>query len=321
MIKYKIVVKFIVPIQKLLNAELLGRLSIQDEYQSTCSNILGAAFGNASRLLEQQMMTERAAIEQERLRYDLAHAGLQRCWTTPFAEINNVQWSYLGSGCYNEVYKSDRPVLVSSPGKPPFRSFLVFKIVKETSDVTDTPERSVRIWNLLNPDFPASVHTVTEGNQAVTGWVAPFIEGWQASDSEIANKLVEIYERTGRIVTDATAPNNFITTVDGQTICIDVGLALEPRSLRRQASTVSLDVLDRGCGTSLPCWHYRGFPSAIQTIKALLYVSHVLAGYRSPVLPAIKNNAQYRAHLASLYDTTPGGRALNEEDLLDRRYF
>ena len=51
------------------------------------------------------------------------------------------KWKPLGSGSYNTAYKSDddREVL---------------KIQHNTADDLDTPSRSVRLWNELNPKLP-----------------------------------------------------------------------------------------------------------------------------------------------------------------------
>lgn len=119
-------------------------------------------------------------------------------------------------GGYNLVYKAD-------DGKR------VFKQRTRASEV-DKPERAVDVWNKINPDFLAELArakgTLFNSDEEIEGWVAPFIEGTEPSDNEICEALDDIYKRTGRIVTDAFMPGNFVKTSDGKIVCIDVGAAL-----------------------------------------------------------------------------------------------
>ena len=69
------------------------------------------------------------------------------------------KWVLLGAGSYNRAYRSQD-------------SREVLKIQKNAAE-TDTPERSVRLWNLINPDLvpPARLEDSAHGK----GWVCPFI--------------------------------------------------------------------------------------------------------------------------------------------------
>ena len=44
---------------------------------------------------------------------------------------------------------------------------------------------------------------------------------------KIAAKLIDIYQRTGRVIADATAQKNFLTTLSGEVVCVDIGMALQ----------------------------------------------------------------------------------------------
>ncbi len=138
------------------------------------------------------------------------------------------KWSYIGRGTYNDVYiNQDRT--------------MVLKIKKTHSfgqlPATDLPERSVRLWNEFNGDKfqgrKAELHSTeiddpTHNRQGrYHGWVCPYVEGRQASDEEISNALIEIFNKTGRIVVDAPSPKNFITTPSGEVVCVDIGYALQ----------------------------------------------------------------------------------------------
>ncbi|MDR3502518.1 MAG: hypothetical protein P4L79_08035 [Legionella sp.] len=174
-------------------------------------------------------------------------------------------WHFLGEGTFNRVYLSDE-------GKE------VLKIQK-TMNQADAPERSIRLWNAINPDrFPARLLDTAQG----IGWVCPFIAGEQASDSDMVDALIDIYNKTGRIVADATAPTNFIKTPDGQVVCIDVGMAIQ---LERREEKQFSQRVRRHSVTSLDSWSslksdYEPFfkmrseiyPETVKMVKALVLI-------------------------------------------------
>jgi hypothetical protein len=175
-------------------------------------------------------------------------------------------WQFLGEGTYNKVYLSDE-------GKE------VLKIQKNNIQ-TDAPERSVRLWNAINPEllFPARLLDTSQG----TGWVCPFIKGEQASDSDMTEALIDIYNKTGRIVVDATAPKNFIKTPDGQVVCIDVGMAMQ---LERREEKEFSQLVRRHSVISLDRWSFlksdydpffkecsEGYPETVKLVKALVLI-------------------------------------------------
>ncbi|KTD68595.1 MULTISPECIES: hypothetical protein [Legionella] len=123
-----------------------------------------------------------------------------------------MAWKKLGSGVYNDTYVSDDGTRV-------------LKIQKRENEITDSPERSVRLWNEINPDLkpPAAIIQTEFG----LGWVCPYIKGRQSTDKEISAALIDIFNRTGRIIVDAASPKNFITTPEGKVICVDIGMALQ----------------------------------------------------------------------------------------------
>lgn len=177
-------------------------------------------------------------------------------------------WKKLGEGTYNTVYVD------STKSK-------VLKIQKDLEDKTDLPERSVRLWNLINHDLSPKAY-VTDSVYG-QGWISPYIEGQQASDHEIAQIVIDIFNKTGRIVTDATAPRNIIRTDAGKIICVDIGMALE---LEKRESVVLKDGRKRRNSiVSLDSWkknrtEYFSFftectgkyPKSVNTIKALLFI-------------------------------------------------
>lgn len=177
------------------------------------------------------------------------------------------EWVRLGEGNYNDVYKS-------ADGKR------ILKIQKH-ADATDTPERSARLWNLINPNLQPPA-TIVESEHGM-GWVCPYIEGEQASDAEISLGLLDIYNKTGRIVVDATAPKNFLKTPEGDIVCIDIGMALRvensdpqssPQRLMDQHSIISEEAWNKYKGAYVNFFQGQKFayPQATNTVKALLYI-------------------------------------------------
>ena len=183
-----------------------------------------------------------------------------------------MEWEYLGEGGINTAYINKTRTEV-------------FKR-QHRSTSTDLPERSVQLWNLINDHIqpPARIQTI-DGLGA--GWVCPFIEGEAATDEEIQHAVIDIFNKTGRIVVDAMLEGNFIKTPSGQVVCVDVGAAfqLEPKDnglylneLRRQSSELSLatwkDVSSYGGDDNLYGDEVlaEAFPRTISTIKALLYI-------------------------------------------------
>jgi hypothetical protein len=137
-------------------------------------------------------------------------------------------WTVLGSGAFNTVYLSDDKQFV-------------LKLPHTNDDKTDRPERSVEVWNEINGGPPyARLEKITDptfdsvnisGSRLlgyhVMGWVCPYIEGLESTPQEICKALIDIYNRTGRIVMDPYGDNNFKTTPDGKVVCVDIGVALK----------------------------------------------------------------------------------------------
>ena len=218
-----------------------------------------------------------------------------------------MQWRRLGEGSFNIAYRS-------ADGKS------VFKVAMDDSP-SDTPERSVRLWNLINahihPPARLAREQITYINKKgklitkwVNGWICPFIPGRQATDEEIRMALIDTFNRTGRIVADATAPNNFLTMSNGVTVCIDVGHALElerreTASLlgQRKPSFTSLDTYaEQYDHQERKKWfksHSSWSPKTVKTVEALLFIKQ----YRKDITNAnfLKKSPKTIALLANAY--------------------
>jgi len=211
-------------------------------------------------------------------------------------------WEKLGSGTYNNAYinKSGKKVL-----KIQKKSFGIFKI----NPAYDAPERSVRLWNELNPHLhpPARVVTFKSG---IKGWICPFIKGVQANDDEISMALIKIFNNTGRIIIDAASPNNFVTTPKGEVVCLDVGQAfqLDPRGEEyyvggrpRRKSITSIAAWIELQDTLIDYLNDKDnniiCPLTMKTVKALLFIKQNFpdifdVGFLSGNSPAISRLAK-----------------------------
>ena len=188
-----------------------------------------------------------------------------------------IGWHYLGSGEYNDAY-TDKELTK------------VLKIVKPSIHLKtlDTPERSVRVWNSINKGFgsPAYVTTVwslsSQKKTKLYGWVCPYVHGEQSNDDEIQKALIKIFNRTGRIITDAVTPNNFKTTPKGEVVAVDIGFALDLNKTNKQksrrASMISREAWRRLKDNYTPYFNHpdsqRDFPKSLKTIKALLVIKN-----------------------------------------------
>jgi hypothetical protein len=136
-------------------------------------------------------------------------------------------WQYLAQGQYNRIYID-------------LENHLVLKRAIIPEHPYDAPKRSVRIWNIINGHLtrPAQLHP--------DGWICPYIEGRQATDFEIHQYLIQIYNRYNRIVIDACSPKNMIFSIAEQkVVCVDVGMAVlmdVHGPIKKNSSLVSLSI-------------------------------------------------------------------------------
>lgn len=231
-----------------------------------------------------------------------------------------MEWKYIGEGTFNMAYRSDF-------GK----GDLIFKVAKQITDkvskkplkilkisnfdTMDNYARSVRIWNDINSDIrpPAYIEQTKIEGETVEGWVCPYVEGVQAPDLEIAQKLIEIYNRTGRIIVDAPSSNNFLKTPTGKIVCIDVGLAVQ---LEKREEVSLLGLPYRSSFSSLEIWDdsavdtYSDYfetpickknPQTTKTIKALLYIKENRQDIHQ--VDFLNTDPSTLTNLAKAYDT------------------
>ena len=195
------------------------------------------------------------------------------------------KWRFLGQGSYNIAFINDYETQV-------------FKYPLSKSNSLNTPERSVRVWNEIynHPIYQAYLyHDQNLGH----GWIAPYIEGESATDSQIARELLHIYQNTGRVVVDAPSEKNFISQENGETLCVDVGMALK---LGRSPSVCSIEAWRIEQHKYSPYWdiHQPIVPETIDTIKALLWIQN----HRPDIIDVmfLKHMPQLIKKIANAYD-------------------
>ena len=200
-------------------------------------------------------------------------------------------------GVYNNVYRSDD-------------GLEVLKIQKDSAVLTDKPERSVRLWNLLNPDLlpPARILEMTPYGR---GWVCPFVQGRQSTDKERVSAFIHIFNSSGRIIVDALGAGNFLTTAKGQVVCVDIGMALQmefneeihdAKMRGRRNSAVSIAVWNEFHEkyTKYFTKHRSWGPLTVDIVKSLLFI----ASHRSDICNDIflKKKTQTVKILTTAYD-------------------
>ena len=174
-----------------------------------------------------------------------------------------AQWTKIGDGSYNVVYQSED-------------GSQVLRIQKDANLPYDTPERSMRLWNEFNPQCgPTEIY---EDAELGRGWVRPYIVGEQATQDEICDKLIDIYNTTGRIVVDALSEKNMMKTTTGQIVCVDIGMALQldlSFSKTRRNSKISHRAWSELQDTYMDKWHAEKEPPPVHQMIKALYPLHI----------------------------------------------
>ncbi|WP_454781104.1 hypothetical protein [Legionella sp. WA2022007384] len=186
-----------------------------------------------------------------------------------------MSWQRLGGGTFNRTYTNGTEVAKISRKDSSSSS-------KEGVDKADSPERSVRLWNLINPTRATASLFYMPG-EGQLGWKCPLIKGRQSTDSEISGALINIFNSTGRVVIDAPSKENFLTTSSGEVVCVDIGLAI---NLERREDELIASHGRRRSVVSMKAWeelHHiydsdyfkkseASHPNTVNTIKALLFI-------------------------------------------------
>jgi len=192
--------------------------------------------------------------------YDLIFFEFKMTPEELLAIIDSTKWKELGHGSYNKAYVSEKPLTISG-----YTGLWVLKkplpVIHKISLLMNNKTRAVRKWNLLNPLFPAI--------ECEDGWLAPYIGDVEASDQQVANKLIDIYLRTRIILADACSKSNFLMHL-GEVVCIDVDLSLRRGSVASDEFTLS--VLHTESLNFFKYWSERGKYLTVSIIRTLIYL-------------------------------------------------
>lgn len=180
-------------------------------------------------------------------------------------------WKLYGKGSYNVVFKSKEDITLKA-NETTHTGSVVIKIPNQQDDLNN-PERAVRVWREINPDLPAELTEVNVNKMSLQGWMAPFVEGREGRDAEVAAGVRQVYLKSRRIIADACTSGNFIVS-KGVPICVDVDVAFKRHSV---ASEIYLKNLSREYIRfwSTP-YNRENFPFTIKTIKSLFYMETFL---------------------------------------------
>lgn len=177
---------------------------------------------------------------------------------------DKTQWTVLGEGGYNKAYVSTHPFTMGE-----YTGHWVLKKPTSSSSKSDI-NRAVRKWNILNPSLPSFKHN--------NAWLVPYLGQNPASDKQIAEKLIEIYQNTGEIIGDACGKGNFLV-YQGKVICIDMDFSFCRGSLISDEyfnDKDNIGLLMKYLGEYST---NQGKPNSVSVIKTLLYLENHLPNY------------------------------------------
>lgn len=160
-----------------------------------------------------------------------------------FLVIAPSEWTHLDSGDFNIAYISKNQLTIN--GHTGYWVHKIPKMMLDNFKHYNNKKRALRIWNTLNPNYPAY--------ETKDGWIVPYLGHTVPSDEQIAEKIRDIYYKHRRIIFDALDPDNFLV-YNGEVICIDVDFAI------RRGSIVS----DQGLHEKMLAPFIGPFPKAIK---------------------------------------------------------
>lgn len=181
-----------------------------------------------------------------------------------------LQWLALGNGSYNRVWRS------TEPDRAGLYRVLKYPLLSNDSCVNALShnQRGVRLWNEINSPSRTGL---PEAITSQSGWIAPYIANTRpATDEETANKVVEVYQATRRIVLDAATRGNVLTRLDtGEVIVVDVDLALNLRN-----STASLNFAENLHERFQNYWNdldlNKNMPNTLEVTRNLIFLEEQL---------------------------------------------
>lgn len=138
-------------------------------------------------------------------------------------QIEAIAWEELDFGSFKEVsvtMRQDAPIIDPDGNNGPFKGPWVKKTVYNRNDLVDM-SRQVRLFKAIEPDIPI--------RQDESSFFMPYYGDVEPNDAERAQKCLDIFKKSGRILIDGMVEDNILVQ-DDNTVCIDLDLAIRPDS-------------------------------------------------------------------------------------------
>lgn len=175
-----------------------------------------------------------------------------------------IKWKEIGAGTYNKTFVSEKP-FTWQVNSAPITQLWVMK-TRKCNDPLNHAKRAVELWNTINPKHPAVLYS--EKNS----WLAPYIPGKYASDKQVQQKLIEIYQDTRLIVWDGCGLGNMLVH-NGKAFCVDVDQAF-----LKDDKTSEEAIKGIGLKTFNQYWkdYQIEMPKSVATIRTLIFLEKYL---------------------------------------------
>ncbi|KTD34102.1 Ankyrin repeat protein [Legionella moravica] len=169
-------------------------------------------------------------------------------------ELKRTGWTFIGQGSFSQVFCSQKELTINGQ-----TCHWVIKKARGYSPLS-APQRIVKKWNDTNPEHPAFV--------SKHGLIAPYMGNVEATDEQIAVKLIDIYKRTGHIIADACSHKNFLYH-NSTVYCVDFDNAFNRHSIESRKISFFTNNDFRDYFQNLES---QGYPVSIAVIKGLGYL-------------------------------------------------
>lgn len=194
-------------------------------------------------------------------------------------QIKAIDWTLLGEGSFNRVYDSRTPYVLPRDGEKQAASALpsTAPTAPETTEAATAarrwvkrerykwdplshPERVYRLFQAIEPDLPVFIF---KKKALVLPHLGKAVGGREASQEEKAQKCIDVFKATGRIILDAGVPENFFY-FEGHVYLTDPDMAVRPDSPTSVKGFFKIDKKLKKY-KKLPWYeairHYDGFPT------------------------------------------------------------
>lgn len=142
-------------------------------------------------------------------------------------QINAIHWEYLAAGSYNRVYDSKTPYSLVADDDEDATDHELRWVQRKPyrSNPLSSTDRVIRLFHEIEPDVPV----YRDKKSVILPFFGKEIGGGEATQVEKAQKVIDVFKATGRIILDASVPGNFYH-LDGKVMLTDPDMAVRPDS-------------------------------------------------------------------------------------------